>query len=522
MNEPITAGTPADVEDGVEWRRMHPVTPAVKGWKAFVAVLVVIGSQANNGVQELAEWLGGRFWLAALGLLAIVLLVGFGYSAIAWRVTRFAVTDDAVRLRTGVLFRQHRQARLDRLQAIDVVQPLLARLFGLSELRLEVAGGAGSAVSLAFLREAEADQLRAELLARAAGLHQRRAAPVSTDSTVGTLGTVLGANGAGVEGAEDAGGAVGTDAAADAAHPLPPGPVPAETAPENAVFEVPVKRLLLSTLLTWSVFWLLLWTAVLVVSMIVARSISPAFGILPGLLVVLSYQWNRINRGANFRAAISPDGIRLRHGLTETRAQTVPPGRVQAVRVYQSILWRKADWWRVEINVAGYAESEAGQESETALLPVGTREDVLLALWLVLPDLGTDDPRALVDAGLTGTEQDYGFLTAPRRARWLDPVAWRRTGVTVTDRALLIRHGRLTRSLIVVPHERTQSLGMRQGPLERRLGLADFTVHSTPGPVTPAVAHLDAGDAARLIEDQAVRARTARAGAGPEQWMSER
>jgi len=520
VNEPITAGSPAEVEDGVEWRRMHPVTPAVKGWKVFVAVLVVIGSQSTNGVQELAEWLGGRVWLAALGLLAVVFLVGFGYSAIAWRVTRFAVTDDAVRLRTGVLFRQHRQARLDRLQAVDVVQPLLARLFGLSELRLEVAGGSGSAVSLAFLREDDADQLRAELLARAAGLHHRAAAAVPTvDGTNGTNGT----NGTdSTDSTDSTDGTLGTDAPADAVRPLPAGPIPAQTAPENAVFAVPVKRLLLSTLLTWSVFWLLLWVTVLVVSMVLARSISPAFGILPGLLVVVSYQWNRINRGANFRAAISPDGIRLRHGLTETRAQTVPPGRVQAVRVYQSILWRKADWWRVEINVAGYAQSEAGQESETALLPVGTREDVLLALWLVLPDLGTDDPRALVQAGLTGTEQEFGFLTAPRRARWLDPIAWRRTGVTVTDRALLIRRGRLTRSLIVVPHERTQSLGMRQGPLERRLGLADFRLHSTPGPVTPAVAHLDAGDAARLIEDQAVRARTARAGAGPEQWMSAR
>ncbi len=498
---PITAGSPAQVEDGVAWRRMHPVTPAVKGWKVFVAVLVVIGAQSANGVQDLAEWLGGRVWLAALGLLAIVFLVGFGYSAIAWRVTRFAVTDDAVRLRTGVLFRQQRQARLDRLQAIDVVQPLLARLFGLAELRLEVAGGSGSAVSLAFLREAEADQLRAELLARAAGLHRGRGGPTVPDAA----------------GPEHPGPGA---PAVDEAEPRPA--FVAETAPERPVFTVPVPRLLLSTLLTWAVFWLILWVVVLVVVMIVARSIGPVVGILPGLLAVVSYLWGRINRGANFRAAISPDGIRLRHGLTETRAQTVPPGRVQAVRIYQSVLWRRAGWWRVEMNVAGYGQQEDGQQTDTALLPVGTREDVLLALWLVLPDLGTEDPVALVEAGLTGTDQQFGFLTSPRRARWLDPIAWRRTGVTVTERALLIRHGRLTRSLVVVPHERTQSLGLSQGPLERRMGLATFEVHSTPGPVTPTVHHLDGSDAARLIEDQSVRARTARAGAGPEQWMSER
>ena len=87
-------------------------------------------------------------------------------------MTRFAVTDEAVHLRTGILFRQQRQARLDRLQAVDVVQPLLARLVGLAELKLEVAGGSGSAVSLAFLREADAEALRAELLALAAGLQR--------------------------------------------------------------------------------------------------------------------------------------------------------------------------------------------------------------------------------------------------------------------------------------------------------------------------------------------------------------
>ncbi|WHP19109.1 PH domain-containing protein [Cellulomonas sp. ES6] len=138
----------------------------------LVAVLAVIVWNSADDVRELAEWLGARAWLFLAAGVVLVGLVGFGYSAIAWRMTRFAVTDDAVHLRSGVLFRQQRQARLDRLQAVDVVQPLLARILGLSELRLEVAGGAGSAVSLAFLREAEAEQLRAELLARAAGLHR--------------------------------------------------------------------------------------------------------------------------------------------------------------------------------------------------------------------------------------------------------------------------------------------------------------------------------------------------------------
>ena len=225
--------------------------------------------------------------------------------------------------------------------------------------------------------------------------------------------------------------------------------------------------------------------------------------------------------------ATSADGVRLRHGLLESRAQTVPPGRVQAVRLSQPLLWRPVDWWRVEVNVAGYATgAEQGGSNQNVLLPVGPRRDAITVLSLVLPDLGTsDDPWQVVAAGLegaTGDDDPHGFVGAPRRSRWLDLVGWRRNGFRVTDRALLCRRGRLWRQLDVVPHERTQSLAIRQGPLQRRLGVAAVLAHSTPGPVSPGVHHLDAGVAARLLDEQAERARSARAAAPPERWMQQR
>ena len=53
-------------------------------------------------------------------------------------------------------------------------------------------------------------------------------------------------------------------------------------------------------------------------------------------------------------------------------------------------------------------------------------------------------------------------------------------------------------------------MAVSQGPLERALGLADVHLHSTPGPVTVAVPHLDAGDARALAAAQAVHAAGAR------------
>ena len=452
------------------WRRMHPITPALKGWKALAALLAIVAYNSSDNIQNAGDLMQEGRWRYVLAVILAFAAIGFGYATIAWRVTKFSVTDDAVHLHTGVLFRQQRQARLDRLQAVDIVQPLLARLTGLAELRLEVAGGAGSAVSLSFLRESEAEALRAELLARAAGLRVR------------------------------------LDEA------------PAASAPEQPVFEVPMSRLLGATLRSGQTAMLVVFVVAIVASGVLMHSIAPVFTLVPAVLGVGGALWTRVNHGANFRAAVSPDGIRLRHGLTESRAQTVPPGRVQALRFTQGPLWRGPDWWRVEMNVAGYG-SEKEPQTANVLLPVGTRSDALLALWLVLPDLRVDDPRVLFDAALSGSGDAGGFTTVPRRARLLDLVGWRRRGVLVTDRALFIRSGRVFRRLVVVPHERTQSIVLKQGPVQRSLHVASLHVHSTAGPVHPAVEHLDAQVAAALLAEQTDRARRARADAGPEQWM---
>jgi putative membrane protein len=239
--------------------------------------------------------------------------------------------------------------------------------------------------------------------------------------------------------------------------------------------------------------------------------------VVPALLAFGGFFVATINRGFNFTAGISEDGIRLRHGLIETRRQTVPPGRVQAVRLRQSLLWRRKDWWQISINVAGYQDDQA---AVSTLLPVGTREDALMALWLVLPDLGDPDPAGTVSRAMSGIGGEGGFTASPRSARWVDPIQWRQRGVRATDRALFVRQGRLVKELHVIPHERTQSMAIRQGPLEKRLGLANVEVHSTKGPVQPVAHHLAVDDAIALFDAQAERAHQGRARQTPEQWMS--
>ena len=468
---------PGTAPDG-EWLRVHPASPFVRGWVALAAIGFFLGrdvfERALQGRPVVEEDFAGRAPLLLVGGGAVLLASVLGF-ILTWYFTKYQVSGGYVRVNTGFLFRQQRQARLDRVQAIDIVQPLLARIFGLAELKFEVADAGESAVRLAYLKIDDARQLRATILARAAGV-------------------ITG--------------------------PDRPGE-PAPEAPEYPVLSVPPSRLVGSLLLSEQSFFVVLGGIVSVVLSAITEHQGFYFYLIPAAVGLAASYWGLFNKGYNFSAAISPDGIRLRYGLLDTQAQTLPPGRIQALKITQPPLWRPLGWYRMQVNVAGYGIVEnAGEGSaRTTLLPVGRLGDVMAMLALVLPDPGTAHPAAVFGAGLTGLDSDGGFVTTPRSARWLAPLGWRRNGFTATDTALLLRSGRWWRQLVVVPHQRTQSMALHQGPLARRFGVADLVLHTTPGPVAPRLTQAGTAQALALFDEQSARARLARKRQTTEQWL---
>ena len=436
-----TAGPAAPPTDG-GFRRLHPLTPVLRGWKIFAAAVAIALQQAYGDI--------GLGWL----LLAIAgsIPVGVAYGYVSWRATRYRIGPEDLRLETGVLFRRSRRVRLDRLQAVDVVRPLVARALGLAELRLEVAGGSSSEAPLAYLSERAAHQLRAELLARAAGIDH--------------------------------------------------GEAPAPVAPERVLLTVPLSRLVEAQLRSEVVASGVLFAVGLVAAAVVLRQWEPLGLAVPFLLVAVPAAFNGVASQFDFTVAESPDGLRLRRGLLETRAQTVPPGRVQAVRIVEPFLWRRRGWCRVEANVAGYVGE--GQQQSSVLLPVGRRDDALRLIGLVLPGL---DLASVPVAGV------------PSRARLLDPLQWRRLAAGADEKFFVVRRGLLRRETDIVAHQKVQSVRITQGPLQRRLGLASLHLDTTPGPVQASAAHRDAREARRLMDTEVARARLARASAAPDRWM---
>ncbi|MGC9542354.1 PH domain-containing protein [Streptomyces sp. UG1] len=425
--------------------RLHPITPLRRAW-APVAVLIGWAVHDPDQAQRQLTRLTTTTLLLAL---AVILPAAALYGFLTWWFTHFAVTDTELRIRTGLVFRRSAHIRLERIQAIDVTQPLLARVAGVAKLKLDVIG-TDKKDELAFLGAEEARTLRAELLARAAGF------------------------------------------APETAHEI-------GEAPSHQLLQVPPRVLAVSLVLTGAT-WGSLAAAVVVPTILwlttqsawtVLATAIPLVGAAGASSVgrfVTEYEWT---------VGESQDGLRIDHGLLDRAHETVPPGRVQTVRIVEPLLWRRRGWVRVELDVAG--------SSNSLLLPVAPREVAESVIARVLPGV-TVPPLA-------------SLSRPPRRAAWCVPLWWRGYALTITDAVFAARTGLFRRSLALVPHAKVQSVRLTQGPWERRWGLAD--VHVDTGANKTVTARLrPAEEASNLLHGQADRSRTGRRDARPDRWMA--
>ena len=518
--------------ENVTWHRVSLVTPVLEGWKIVTGVLAFITVQnlddlvrAYRFISEHGFSLGGQIGYYLLGLVALIALwVVLGL--LSWWRRAYAVDADGVYLRSGILSRKLRTARLPRIQSVDVVHPLLGRIFGLGQLTVEVAGGRNSRVVIGFLTTSELQTLRDRILDLAAGQIDLPGA-ASEDGAVHASGT-----------GHDTG---GIEDLASTAHPegLTPeeatgseaasAPAPrtsqlrASHFQEHPLYSVDSATLLGSLLrhpMTYTLLLAIVGTLVVGILIIVTDSMtgSEALTIISSYITMVialaTMVWNQFNSAWNFHAAATPSGIRMSYGLTAETSRTLPPGRVHGVGLTGPILWRRKDWWKVDVTVAGRDERpHDGQTREIGnlLLPVGSRDTALRALWLVVPDLGVSDPDRLLIQALTGRDDDgvgdpqapagsaeRGFVRISRRGRIFRPLTWRRAAIALTDTCVIIRHGRWRRRVAVFPYERIQSLRVRQGPLARRRSLASLRLDMVAQEVPASITNLDAADAKAL------------------------
>ncbi len=434
-------------------RRTHPLTGLVQGGLWAGAAIAAIGASYLQGDR----WDGVPWWVALLVVVGGGLVVGEVAGFVSWAVTRYVVDDTEVRLDTGLLTTRSRRAAFERIQAVDVAEPLLARLAGLAEVRVDLAGGEESRLVLRFLPLPEARAMRALLLRRAHG-----AAP---------------------------GG----------------GPGAVDRADEELITRVPPQRTLLGAVLSLD---LLAALGVLGLLALAALGLDEPLVLLGGLVPVVSWAARLVARRVvaewGFTLWRTPHGLRIERGLLSLTAQTIPFARVQGVAVVEPLLWRRLGWCRLDVDVAGRGTGEDA-EHETTLLPIADRALAAALVDELVPEAAGPDR-----AGPDAVAHDGEVVRASSRSWPCAPVGWRHRWLRPGRSRVVSSTGWVQRTTSHAPWAKAQSIALRQGPLQRRLGVVTIEVHTPDGPVDVDLHHLASDAAWTTLTAVQARARAAR------------
>ncbi|HYZ57135.1 MAG TPA: PH domain-containing protein [Streptosporangiaceae bacterium] len=450
--------SPVAGDDAAGWHRLHPLSPLVRGGRHLVGigVLVVVLLFAN---QQHA----GSDLISDLFVVAMVLVAG----VVNWLVTRWQVINGVLYIETGLIRRQSQRFPLSQVQAIDVVQTGLARVLGLAEIRVRMAGADSSGGRLACLPLAEAGQLRRSLLSMT-----RAPGAVGVDAPAAPSAAATRPGGEGL-----------------------PGPPAAAGETERILFRVRSGRLAgaLALSRTGAI------AAIMIAALASAAALSglPGIGasLLPAGLGVVLAVWRQFNGEFGTVVAAAPDGLRLRSGLVQTTAETIRPGRVQAVRLVEPLVWRAFGWCRLEVDVAGprqRRENRSESRHLRALIPVGSRAEAeqMLGELMSAPPVPSRRP--------------------PGGARWKAPLAYHFLAWGGDDRYVAASHGRVCRKTTWVPLEKVQSIRWVQGPVQRQLGLASVRLDVAGRRVTASLQDRGAAEALDLLSRLPDLARAAR------------
>lgn len=322
----------------MSYHRVHRLTPLLRLWSVILAVIAAFALNVNmEALRGIFAFVTGEhsaadlrdIGLALAGFIAVCAVVWL-VSGVWWRQMGYRLGEEELTLRRGVISKQQRTARYDRTQAVDVVEPVIARLFRLAAVRVETAGGQSSAIEIAFLKKRDAEALRAEILSRVHGEPRER----------------------------------------------PTEEQPAEEEDNVLIPEIPIARSLAAAALHASTIVLL---AALVFLVVTPMSLTIT---LPILLATVPRAWNVIDSSWRYTASLEDGVLNITYGLADRRRQNIRLERIHAVQVTQPFLWRPFDWYETRVSVAGYGGTASGEGSgSTRIVPVGKREQA----WQFLP-----------------------------------------------------------------------------------------------------------------------------------------
>ena len=483
--------TPSDPQ------RLHPLTPFFD--------LILLGRQLLLPVV-LAVVAGGGGRDRGQVLFALPVLLGTIYGLARW--WRFTYSFDGARLviDEGVLTRKRRVIPLDRVQQVEMQSKLRHRLVGVTVLRVDTAGGGGSAeVDLSVVSVAEATRLRSILLP-----HAPRASASTSDLAIGSARELR----------------CGRE-----------GEVLVRLSPWHlAVAGMTGSELaLMLTIVGWLV-QVVDDLSIDVLRNLDGRLSAPASiaGFAGAALTVLVVWFGLaaiagVVKHYGFEMRRTGPDLRVRRGLFERREGSMPVRRLQAVVVAQSIVRRALGFASVALQSGGQATGTSGGVAriDVPLLAAAGVEPLVRSLLPVpatwsLSSLRAHPPAAHRRAIVRRVAPATLLIAAPAlhlggaggialaalsvvAAAVAGELAYLGLGHAWTGGIVTARAGGVARHTVVVPGARVQSTRLRSSPLQRRAGLATLSIDVAGKGRTPTIRDAD-GASLRVLQRELVHA----------------
>jgi putative membrane protein len=428
---------------------------------------------------------GGAF--AALGYLAVsgrwsallvvapVLAVAIAASLfIYWRHFEFRVGASEIRIDHGLLTRTHRSIPFDRIQDVDITQPLLARMFGLARVKFETGGSAGAKEEEGILQAIpleRAQDLRALVRARRGIMAEAPASPTAELAPIFAmdLRRVLLAGVFNFSLAVLAG-LFGVS----------------QTFGDVAGFDPLSRRFWRETLAAGSPLLDLLM-AHQIIAALAGIAVLASVGLATGMVRTLL-------RDYRFRLDRSRTGLRRRRGLLTLTDVTLPIRRIQAAIIGTGPLREAFGWHDLKLQSLARDETTKGDfviapladDAEVAaiLAELGWRPVGADVHWgRVSPAYAWAFTFAMASLALPATIQclfvppigvaAFAAIIILIAMRWLD---WRRTRYALDGDRLLVRRGWWRRRLVILPLTSVQSVDLTENFISRWFGTASLLI----------------------------------------------
>lgn len=425
-------------------RRLHvaaAVHEAVRGL-SDIALPLIIGLVAGGRSSSLHA--------IGLGLLGVIAAAAIGIAR--WQATSYRVDGRALHFRSGVFSPDETVVPLERIQAVDTIAGPIQRLFGVTGLHVQTPGGGK-----------DGDVVLSALSSRAAA--DLRAALGHADQHVATVGKRLS---------------------------LPALLLTALTAPQLGIV-LPVVGGIFGAL----------QNGLLGAGETAVKNINSTHEVVIIAVLLLSAAWLLSFLGAvvafsGFELQHAEGRLRIRRGLLQRRAVSVPAGRVDGVQIVESPLRRPFGLVTLRLEVTSLGGREAAART---LFPLMHRAEVEPFLATFLADfagsLAVDERpprrarRRYVTAPLLAAVAVGAALLVALPTAWpvvpvllavavisgLDAFAAAGVRLHPGDARVVVRARRRgSRVTLIARRRRLQELGVSRSVLQRRAGLATVSL----------------------------------------------